>query len=126
MAHPNTDVVQKGYDAFARGELDALPFADDITFNIYGNNPMAGTYKGKKEVFGFLGRVMSETNGSFRLEVHALLGDDEHTVGLTTHHGERNGKQAGYNSVHVWHVRNGQMAELFEFPQQPQFDKFWS
>ncbi len=126
MGHPNEDLLRKGYDAFSRGDLNALPFADDIVFHIPGDSPLAGDYKGKPQVLGFLGQVMERSGGSFRLEVHDLAASNDHVIGLTNHRGRRNGKSAAYNSVHVWHIKDGKLAELFEFPEQPAFDDFWA
>jgi ketosteroid isomerase-like protein len=126
MAHPNADLLKKAYDAFAAGDLNALPFADSITFHIPGGNPLSGTYKGKQEVFGFLQKVMERSAGTFRLEVHGIVADDEHAIGLTKHSGQHAGKSADYNSVHVFEVKGGLLAEFWEFPDQPQFDNFWS
>ncbi|MDO8615158.1 MAG: nuclear transport factor 2 family protein [Dehalococcoidia bacterium] len=126
MGHTNADTLRKAYDAFSRGDLDGIPFADDVVFHIPGKSPMAGDYRGKAAVFGFLGQVMERTGGSFRLEVHDIAASDDHAVGLTVHSGQRGGKAGGYNSVHVWHVKNGRLAEFFEFPDQPAFDDFWA
>ena len=129
MAHPNEDLLRKGYEAFSRGDMDTLRntvFADDITFHIPGKNQLAGDYVGKEKVFGFLGKVMELSGGSFRLEVHDVVANAEHAIGLTTHTGQREGRTANYHSVHVFHVRNGKLAELWESPDQPAFDSFWS
>jgi ketosteroid isomerase-like protein len=128
MPHPNEDVVRAAYDAFTRGSMNDIPFADGITFNVYGSksNPMAGVYKGKAEVFAFLQKVMERSEGTFKLEAHDILGGPEHVVGLTTHTGRRGGKDMKYHSVHVWHVQNNQLTELFEFAQEPDFDNFWA
>jgi len=126
MAHPNDDLLRRGYDAFSRGDLNAIPFADDITFHIPGKNRLAGDYAGKEKVFGFLGKVMELSGGSFRLEVHDVVAGNEHAVGLTNHSGQREGRTADYHSVHVWHVRGGKLVELWEQPDQPAFDAFWS
>jgi len=129
MAHANEELVRRGYDAFSRGDMNALRdevFADDVTFHIPGQNRIAGNHVGKKSVLDFLGKVMELSGGSFRLEVHDLLGSGEHAVGLTTHTGQRAGRTANYHSVHVWHVRDGKISELWEHPEQDKFDEFWS
>ena len=129
MAHPNEELVRKGYDAFSRGDMDTLRnivFADNITFHIPGSNQLAGDYAGQEKVFGFLGKVMELTGGTFRPEVHDILANDEHAVALAGHTGQREGKSSNYRSVHVMHVRGGKIAEFWEHPDQPAFDAFWS
>jgi ketosteroid isomerase-like protein len=101
-------------------------FADDVAFHIPGNNRLAGDYAGKDNVFAFLGKVMELSGGSFRLQVHDVIANDEHVVALTLSTGQREGKSATLRSVHVWHVRNGRVVELWEHPDQAGFDAFWS
>src|SRR2546428_7653130 len=80
MAHPNVELLQKGYDAFEKGDLDTLRelFAADIVFHTTGHSPLAGDYRGQDEVFGFFGKLVELTGGTFKIERHAVLADDEH------------------------------------------------
>lgn len=129
MAHPNEELLRRGYDAFSRGDMNTLRdavFADDVAFHIPGNNRLAGDYAGKDNVFAFLGKVMELSGGSFRLQVHDVVGSDEHAIGLTNHSGQREGRTANYHSVNVCHVRGGKLVELWEHPEQPAYDAFWS
>ncbi len=129
MAHPNEELLRKGYEAFSRGDMNTLRdevFAGDVTFHIPGNNQLAGNHVGKENVFNFLGKVMELSGGSFRIELHDLLASDEHAVALTNGTGQRGSKTANYHSVHVWDVRGGKISELWEHPEQDKFDEFWS
>jgi hypothetical protein len=47
-----------------------------------GRNPLSGDYRGKQEVFALFGKRAEQTAGTFRAEVHHLLADDTHGVGL--------------------------------------------
>ena len=40
MAHPNVDLLNKGYDAFDKGDLDTVRalFAEDIVFHVPGRS----------------------------------------------------------------------------------------
>ncbi len=129
MAHPNEELLRKGYEAFSRGDMNTLRdevFAGDVTFHIPGKNQLAGNHVGKENVFNFLGKVMELSGGSFRIELHDLLASDEHAVALTNGTGQRGSKTANYHSVHVWDVRGGKISELWEHPEQDKFDEFWS
>src|SRR5436190_13654758 len=94
MAHPNADLLNKGYDAFDKGDLDTLRglFTDDVTFHVVGRSPLAGEYRGIDQVFGFFGKLVELSGGTFRIERHAVLADDEHASVLSTSTAERNGK----------------------------------
>ncbi|HLC27960.1 MAG TPA: nuclear transport factor 2 family protein [Dehalococcoidia bacterium] len=128
MVHPNEEIVRKAYGAFPEGETEILRqlFADGIIFRIPGRSPLAGEYRGRDAVFGYLGKVMDRSAGTFKLEVHDILANDQHVIGLTVHNGTRDGRHTAFRSVHVWHVSRGQLTELWEYPEQPAFDDFWS
>src|SRR5207244_733997 len=59
MAHPNEDLVRRGYEAFGTGDMATLNelFADDIVWHAPGRNQLAGTYRGKDEVFATFAKV---------------------------------------------------------------------
>jgi len=84
--HPNVELSRRGYDAFAKGDLATLSelIADDVTWHVRGVGPLSGDYHGRDEVFAFFGRLAEETAGTFRLDVHDVLANDEHTVALCT------------------------------------------
>lgn len=90
MAHPNEELIRRGYQAFAHwrhGDLNEL-FADDIVWHTPGRSQLAGTYRGREEVFGTFQKVAELSGGTFKLDIHAILTDDEHTVALTHATGE--------------------------------------
>src|SRR5216117_2366440 len=107
--HPNEELVRRGYQAFATGDMATLNelFADDIVWHAPGRNQLAGTYRGKEEVFGTLQKVAELTGGTFKLEIHAILADDDHAVALTRATGEREGKSLDDNTIQVFHVKDG-------------------
>ena len=129
--HPNVERLRKGYQAFSTGDLDLLRneiFAEDVVFHVTGNNPLAGEYKGIDEVFGFFGRLVQETGGTLKLELHDALANDEHAVALVRISGERNGKSIAQNAVHVFHMNaEGKATEQWNFPEDSnEIDEFWS
>ena len=129
MAHPNEESLRSGYDAFSRGDMDAVMarFTDDIQWNVPGRNQLSGDYNGKEQVAGFLMKMMELSGGTFRLEVHDVLANDEHAVGLVTLRAERSGKTLNANDVHVWHMRDGKFSEFWsQFFDLYAFDEFWT
>lgn len=130
MAHPNEELTRRGYEAFANGDMEALDelFADDVSWYVPGNNPLSGEYRGKDEVFGFFGRVAEESGGTFRLELHDVLANDDHAVALVKTYGERNGRSLdGAPQVHVSHIEDGQIVSFWNHPYEGStFDEFWS
>jgi uncharacterized protein len=113
--HPNVAVLRRGYEAFAAGDAPTLRslWTADITWHIRGTGQLDGEYRGPDEVFNFVGKLTEETGGTNRLDVHAILADDEHGVVLVTSHSERNGKSLSANVVHVHHLRAGKVQETW-------------
>ena len=92
MAHPNEDLVREGYEAFGRGDIEALQsrfFAPDIRWHFPGRSPFAGDYTGVAEVLGWLGRSAEASGGTLRVELHDVIGNDEHVVALVNVRAER-------------------------------------
>ena len=77
--HPNVVRIRDGYAAFAKGDFAALNnlFAEDLLWHDAGRNQTSGEYRGREAVYGFFGKLMEITEGSFRADLHAVLADDE-------------------------------------------------
>ena len=128
MAHPNADLLNKGYDAFDKGDLDTVRglFADDIVFHVTGNSQLAGDYRGIDEVFGFFGKLVELSGGTFKIERHAVLADDEHATVLSTSSAEREGKSLSAKTVDVFHLADGKVIETWTIAEdQAAEDEFW-
>jgi ketosteroid isomerase-like protein len=128
MAHPNEELIRKGYEAFAAGDMATLDqlFADDVVWHSQGRNQLAGTFRGKQEVFGTFQKVAELTGGSFNLELHAVFADDEHAVVLARARGERDGRTLDDNTVQVFHVKDGKVTEQWLHPGDVYAsDEFW-
>jgi hypothetical protein len=129
LAHPNEDLARRGYEAFATGDMATLNelFADDIVWHAPGRNELAGTFRGKDEVFANLQKNMELTGGTFKLDIHAILADDEHAVTLLRASAEREGKALNDNTVQVFHIKDGKLAESWLHPSDAYAsDEFWS
>jgi uncharacterized protein len=117
MGHPDEEVVRRGYGAFSRGDMQALRelFDPDIVWHTPGRSQLAGDYRGVDAVLGFFGRTMELTGGTFRVEVHDVVANDEHVVGLHAVTAERDGKTLLDNNTLVCHVRDGRTSEVWQF-----------
>jgi uncharacterized protein len=127
--HPNVELTRRGYDAFAKGDLAALSelLADDVTWHVRGVGPLSGDYHGRDEVFAFFGRLAEETAGTFRLDVHDVLANDEHSVALCTLSASRGTKSVETPVANVSHVRDGKVTEFWAATTDPQASiDFWS
>lgn len=129
MAHPNEQLLRKGYEAFAQGDLETVKeiFAEDIVFHVPGRGLISGEYKGRDEVFGFFAKGQELSGGTLRIELHDVAATDDHAIALQMNRGERNGKTLAARVVAVYHVRDGKAAECWFFTDsQDENDRFWS
>jgi ketosteroid isomerase-like protein len=127
--HGNVQRLREGYEAFAKGDLAALRefFADDILWHVPGDSPISGDYKGYDEVMGFFGRIMQETNGTLRNDVHDMLANDEHAVVLVDTSAQRGDKTLKARAAHVMHIKDGKITEFWNFTEDSTvFSDFWS
>jgi ketosteroid isomerase-like protein len=128
MAHPNEDLLRRGYEAFSSGDMQTLGelFADDIVWHVGGRNQLSGDYRGTQEVFNLFGSFAQLTGGSLRIVLHDALANDEHAVALQKVTGEREGRRLDDNGVGVYHVRDGKVLEAWFHPGDAYaLDEFW-
>ena len=118
MAHPNEEILRKGYEAFNSGDMDAVreTFADDIQWHVAGTTELAGDYKGLDEVFQFFGKFIGMFDTPPQLELHDVLANDEHAVALTKSKASKGGKTRESTAVHVFHVKDGKATEFWGHP----------
>jgi ketosteroid isomerase-like protein len=127
--HPNAELFRRGYTAFQSGDLDTVRslFTPDIEWTTPGRNRFAGVRRGVDEVINLFVQQMQETNGTFHVDVHDILANDEHAVALATVSGERNGKKLSDRYSHVVHIKNGRVAESWILDENPDaVDEFWA
>ncbi len=126
--HPNLEQAKKGYTAFAEGDMATVSsvLSDDIVWHVAGDNQLSGDYEGKEAVLGFFGRLMQETGGTFKNDIHDILVNDEHGVAIVESSASRNGKSIDTQAVHVFHMRDGLMTEFWNITnQQEAWDDFY-
>jgi uncharacterized protein len=70
---------------------------------------------------------MELTAGTFRAELHDVVADDRHTVGLHLGTGERGGRTLEDREVLVFHLRDGKVTEVWQYIEnQYTYDQFFS
>jgi len=129
MAHPNEELLRRGYEAFAQGDLKAVKeiFVEDIVFHVPGRGLMSGEYRGREAVLGFFAKGQELSGGTLRIELHDVAATDEHAIALQINRAERNGKTLAARVVAVYHIRDGKAAEAwFLTDSQDENDQFWA
>lgn len=105
MSQENVELARRAYEAFNRGDLEAMvaDFAPEFEYLTIGMVPgTQAVYRGAEGWMEFLGWMRSEF-ASPRVEIHELIErEDQVLAGLTL---RGRGKQSGVEtSWHVWHL----------------------
>lgn len=127
--HPNTVLIRRFYDGLATGDLAGFMelIADDAVFHVGGDSIVAGEHRGKGAVITLGGKVLQETNGTFRTDLMSVLANDSHAVALHRWRAERRGRRIEMDNFNVFRLRDGQIVERWEFLADPSaHDLFWS
>jgi ketosteroid isomerase-like protein len=127
--HPNLQVMRSALEAFRAGDIATLSrvFSPDITWRVPGRNPMANTYAGQAEVFGFFGRLMELTGGTFRIDSLDMLAGDSGGVFIDRVRAERDGRQLDVRLLLHVTIRDGQIVEGVDyFHPEHDWDAFWA
>jgi uncharacterized protein len=100
---------------FAKGDFAVLNdlFAEDLLWHDAGRSQLSGEYSGREAVYGLFGKLMEVTGGSFRIDLHSVLADDEHGVALVVITASRGGRSIEVNEAHVFHLRDGKVVEFW-------------
>lgn len=111
MTTMDVDLIRRGYEAWNRGEVDAVvEFLDpEIKWEGYTHIPESGTLSGREEVRAWLERFL-EAWQELDIEVGDLIERDEQVIALVSFRAL--GKESGIEveggvDAHVWTVRNG-------------------
>lgn len=115
-AATNIAALRRGYEAFQAGNLDLLRdelFDKDILWHSPGRSALSGEYRGVDAVIGLFVKQFELTNGTLKVDVHDILGSDEHAVALATLSAERGGKSITEQYAHVCHFRDGRLTEAW-------------
>ena len=80
----NEALVRQIFDAFAekRASRCATSSPTDATWIVPGSGTMAGTFVGREEIFGFLGRLPKETDGTYSSALIDVLASEDRAAAL--------------------------------------------
>jgi ketosteroid isomerase-like protein len=128
-AQENAATIRRGYEYFNTGNLKDLTqiFAEDVVWHGGGRGRFAGDKRGRDATFAYFGQLGELTGGSFRAELHDLVANEEHVVGLHTATGQRGGTSLNVKEALVFHLRDGQVVEAWEHHDDSQaWDEFFA
>src|SRR4030095_14247375 len=126
---PNEDLTRRGFDAFAKGDVDTLRelFDQDAVWHVSGRSPLSGDHRGMDAILGNFAKTAELTGGTFRIDLHAVVDNDEHAVAIYVTRVESEGRPMEARQVLVSHIRNGKLTEAWLMSEdQSAADEFFS
>jgi ketosteroid isomerase-like protein len=119
MSQENVEIVRRGYDAFNRGDLEAMAadFASNFEYVTTGAVPgMTGVYQGPEGLAEFLEWMRSEFE-SPRIDVRELSEAGDQVLAAVTlgGRGKQSGVEASWDIWHLWTVEHGRVVRGHAF-----------
>ena len=128
--HPNAALARRIFQAFARRDGAAVVTAldDAVVWRVGGASPVAGEYRGRREVIDFLRMTTQATDGTYRSSLLYALADDERAVAVYRARGSRpDGREIDIEQILLCRVAEGRFLEVVAVPtSQAAFDAFWA
>ncbi len=117
-AKENADLVSKGYEAFQKGDLAAFDdiLAEDCVWHVPGRSQLAGDKKGRQATVEYFGKLGELSEGTVKVDLHDVLANDDHVVGLQRTSAARAGTSYETTEAIVFHVQSGRISEAWEHP----------
>ena len=125
----NVERTRQAFDAFLRrdGIVVGRLIDDDTVWRVPGSSAMAGEYRGRHEIFGFLRRTARLTGGTYRADLRWVVGGDEVVAALSRATGRRGERELDIDQLLVFRYRGGVWAEVLAVPVDVEaFDAFWA
>ncbi len=96
-------------------------------WHVAGTSQISGEHRGREAVFAAFAKTVELSGGSFKIELHDVLANYEHTVALTRATGSRQGRQLSSLDTDVYQMSNGTVTEFWSFAEDQRLtDELWS
>jgi uncharacterized protein len=117
MNQSNTDLVRGGYEAFGRGDMDAvMQFLQDTEWVEAEGAPWGGTYSGSEAILnGVFGPIMQDVQDFKATPREILALDGDRVLGIGSYTGQGSGGALNARFAHVWTVRDGKATHFEQF-----------
>jgi uncharacterized protein len=125
----NIELVRKGFEAFAAGNMAALGelFDANATWHSIKVGVIGGDYRGRDAIFAMFGQIHQETAGTFRSTPGTMAASGDKVFVQTEVSGERKGRKLKDAEVIVFTLAGGRVREVHLYNQDyPAALAFWS
>lgn len=124
--HPNAQLLQTSYQGIEHGDLQPMlnSLRDDMTWIDSTVGPLAGSYR-RDEVPQFFGKMMDVYADTLRVEIAAMIADDDHGIVLTRESGTIDGEHVAWTGVHVYTFDSGRVTRFVSYGSA-EYQRFWT
>lgn len=120
QSHPNLTIIKRFFEAYASNDLDTIQevLDENIAWHIPGNHPLSGTKNGIAEVMDFFGQL---SGAALKAEPIVMGVNDDYVIDCHKNWSElAHGSNFEGMSCLLWHIVNGKVIEVHNFPQNQQ------
>ena len=113
--HPNAAMFRQAMDAFNSGDAAGFTaiMADDVVWHQIGGGTLNGSDAVAESFAGF-------ADIDFTGEVHDVVANDDHLVGLINAHVKVGDQEINYRTAEVMHVSDGKVTERWALSDDTQ------
>ena len=117
--HPSEALIRDLYAARARDDLARVREILDPAIEWHEPYEYLGDLHGREAVMAALRETVAATAGTFQLELHDVLANDQHAVALVEWSAQRDGRAMHGREVAIFHVRSGRVVEAWFSAEHP-------
>ena len=128
-AEANAAIGREIFRCFADGDAMALRelFAADALWQVPGSSSVAGTYRGRTEIFRFRASLKRRTGETYTSVLIDTLGSEHRAAVLSRASRTRNGITLDIDQVLLFTIAGGKVTEVTALPSDPEaFERFWA
>ncbi len=129
MENTKAAVLKKFYSDLLNGDYQSMlnASADAFTFQVPGKSTLAGKYNKSNFVSGFLSKLNTLSQNTYKLEVHDILASNLHGTVLVSSKITRGTETVELRSVHIWRFEGDKPLAGYEYPRDLYlFDSIWA
>jgi len=119
--HPNATLFRRGYEPSTRATWTRSASCSTSTSS--GTTAAAAGFShdanGIDETLGFFMELVQASEGTFHLDIHDIVANDDHAVALVTSRQEVGGVKYEDLGSHVVHMNDGKVTESWFFAWNP-------
>jgi uncharacterized protein len=113
----NIALVQKGYAAFATGDIATISgmFGPDMTWHAQRLGRLGGDHRGLPAVLRFFAESMELTQGTFRVEPQSFLANDRSVAVVVRSSGRRGATVLDDRQIHLFELDGDTVSEVWQY-----------